>query len=392
MFFSSFRWLDSLLSRVVYQAKAFVMNASRDRSKVDQQMRGIIDSLKMLEEKQSEVVADLHRELKKIVNEAFRELKKYLSSKEVRSRFTSWTLDEVPKSEDTWVLTRLQIDKALSRRFQEFIEQWEEDNKVFANGRESLVQHFQSRYNFVEGQLRNLLSAIIADKKDVPENLTELSGSLFTLRQKVIIGVTSPIWVPLGIVAGLVIAIPVLGIIAIKGDWEDIKKLPTYKKDKCAFMSETSEDYLDEVIEEKELKPFVEEQMKEAQVCLQQIQARLPELIEGGKMLCNQLLNETRTQEEITERYQPILDEASLLRGRLAVFGFKEVRATDIKTTNLDWSENSSSHIGRGAFANVYTGKMKRNGNFYTVALKVYNEALDANNACLFMAEVQILR
>lgn len=392
MFFSSFRWLDSLLSRVVYQAKAFVMNASRDRSKVDQQMRGIIDSLKMLEEKQSKVVADLHQELKKIANKAFRELQKYLSSKEVRARFTSWTLDEVPRSEDTWVLTRLQINKALSRRFQKFIEQWEEDNKVFANGRESLVQHFQSRYNFVEGQLRNLLSAITADKKDVPENLTELSDSDLTLRQKVIIGVTSPILVPLGIVAGLVIGVPVLGIKAIKSKWEDSKKLQTYKKDKCSFMSETSEVYLDEVIEEKVLKPFVKEQMKEAQVCLQQIQARLPELIEAGKMLCKQLLHETRTQEEITERYQPILDEASLLRGDLAVFGFKEVRATDIKTTNLDWSENSSSHIGRGAFANVYTGKMKRNGNFYTVALKVYNEALDANNACLFMAEVQILR
>ena len=392
MFFSSFRWLDLLLSRLVYQAKAFVMNASRDRSKVDQQMRGIIDRLKTLEEKQSEVVADLHQELKKIVNEAFRELQKYLSSKEVRARFTSWTLDEVPRSEDTWVLTRLQINKALSRRLQEFIKQWEEDNKVFANARESLVQHFQSRYNFVEGQLRNLQSAITADKKDVPENLTELSDSDLTLREKVIIGVTSPIWVPLGIVAGLVIGVPVLGIKAIKSKWEDRKKLQTYKKHKCDFMSEASKDYLDEVIEEKELKPFVEEQMKEAQVCLQQIQARLPELIEADKMLCNQLLDETRTQEEIKERYQPILDEASVLRGHLAVFGFKEVRATDIKTTNLDWSENSSSHIGRGAFANVYSGKMKRNGNFYTVALKVYNEALDDNNACLFMSEVQILR
>ena len=368
------------------------MNASRDRGKVDKQMRGIIDRLKSIEEKQSEVVLDLHQWLKKTVNDTFHKLRTYLLSEEVKARFTSWTLDEVPRSEDNWVLTRNQISKVLSRRFQEFIEQWEEDNKVFANARESLVQHFQTRYNYVEGQLRNLQSAITADKKDVPENLTELSDSDFSLGEKVLIGVTSPIWVPLGIVAGLVIGVPVLGIKALKSKLEDRKKLQTYKKDKCTFMSEMSALYLEDVIEEKSLKPFVNEQMKEAEVCLQQIQARLPELIEADKMLCNQLRDETRTQEEITERYQPILDEASLLRGRLAVFGFEEVRATDIKTTNLTWSENSSSHIGRGAFSNVYTGEMKRNGNLYTVALKVYNEVLDVKNACNFMAEVQILR
>ena len=32
--YSYFRWLDYLLSRIVYQAKAFVMNAERDRDKV----------------------------------------------------------------------------------------------------------------------------------------------------------------------------------------------------------------------------------------------------------------------------------------------------------------------------------------------------------------------
>ena len=55
---------------------------------------------------------------------------------------------------------------------------------MFANARASLVQHFQSRYNFVEGQLRNLQSAITADEKDVPENLIELSDVEFSLTEK----------------------------------------------------------------------------------------------------------------------------------------------------------------------------------------------------------------
>ena len=369
------------------------MNASRDRSKNDQKVRQIVSRLELIEEQQSEVVGDLYRYLKHRESEALRELLSYLSSEEVKARFTSWTLDEVPRSEETWSVTKNEVTKVLSRRLREFIEQWEEDNKVFANARASLVQHFQSRYNFVEGQLRNLQSAITADKKDVLENLIELSDEeLFSLTEKVIIGVTSPIWVPLGLVA-LVIGVPVYGIMAVRSKLGDKKKIQTYEKDKCGFMREASEGFLEEVIEEKSLKPFVKEQIKEARVCLHQIEARLPELIEADKMLYNQLLDETRSQEEITGRYQPIMDEASLHRGGLALFDFLEVRATHIKATNLTWNENSSSYLGRGSFANVFTGKMKRNEDLYlTVALKVYNEVLDAKNACLFMAEVQILR
>ena len=388
---SSFRWLDHLLSRIVYQAKAFVMNASRDRSKVDEKMRIIVERLELIEEQQSEVVADLHRYLKERVNGAFRELSEYLSSEEVQAGFTSWTLDEAPESEDTWESTRNEIMKVQSNRLRDFIEQWEEDNKVFANARASLVQHFQSRYNFFEGQLRNLQSAITADKKVASDNLTELSDSVFSLTEKVIIGVTSPIWVPLGLVA-LVIGAPIYGLMAARSKLEDRKKIKTYEKDKSAFMRHMSAGYLENVIEEKSLKPFVKEQLKEAEVCLQQIQARLPELIKADRLLCNQLRDETRSKEEITKRYQPIMDEGSHLRGQLAVFGFIEVRATHISTKNLTWSERSSSYLGRGAFANVYSGKMKKKGNLYTVALKVYNEVLDAKNAGQFMSEVQILR
>ena len=384
----SYRWLDYLLSRIIYQARAFVMNASRDRDKVIQKMGEIVYRLEAIEQQQSEVVADLHQYLKTRTNVALQRLSEYLSSEEVKARFTSWTLDEVPSSEDSWEVTENQIAKVLSRRLREFIEHWEEDNKVFANTRASLMQHFQTRYNFVEGQLRILQNAITAEDIVLDDQLPETN---FSLTEKVIIGVTSPIWVPLGLVA-LVIGVPVYGIMAIRSKLEDRKKTKNYEEDKCAFMKEASARYLEDLKEKNVLKPFVKEQMKEAQVCLKQIEARLPELIEADKMLCNQLRDETRSQQDISKRYQPIMDEGSHLRGRLAEFGFKEVRVTDISGDNLNWKEDTSSRLGCGAFGAVYQGVMKREEKSYTVALKVYNEVLDAKNASLFMAEVQMLR
>ena len=368
-----------------------MMNVYRDRDKVFLRTKKIADRIKEIEKEQSKVIADLNVYRKKRVNGALRELSEYLSSEVVKARFTLWTKDEVPAPENSWEVTENQIAKVLSKRLREFLEQWEEDKQVFAGARASIEQHFQERYNFMEGQLRHLQNAITVDITDISEDQLQLSQANFSLTERVAIGVTSPIWVPLGLVA-LVIGVPIYGIMAVISKLEDRKKMGNYEEDKCAFMREASAVYLERVREDKWLKPFVKEQMKEAKIFLKQIEARLPELIEADKMLCKQLCDETRSQREITERYRPIMDEGSDLRGRLAEFGFKEVRATDISADNLEWKEDVPSTVGCGAFGVVYQAKMKRNKAYITVALKVYQSVLDAQNAGPFMAEVQILR
>ncbi|KAL9963747.1 hypothetical protein ACROYT_G027281 [Oculina patagonica] len=383
------KWLDYLLSRIIYQAKAFVMNASRDHDKVARKMALILFRLFMIEKQQTQVMDELHNYLKVRVNRAVQDLSEYLKSDGVRARFTSWTLDEVPKAESSWEVTKSNIAKVLGRRLREIIEHWEEDKHVFSKARESLLQHFQQRYNFVEGQLRNLQVAVTNDDLDVPESSPH-NESLSTAG-KVIIGVTSPIWVPLTLVA-LVIGVPVVGILAIKNKLNDKRRIMKYEKDKCAFMAETSADFLDDATNEQVLKLFVKDQLKEAKLCLKQIEARIPELIQADKMLYNELRDETRSQEVIQEQYQPIMDEAHDIRGHLAVFGLKEIRSVDISSKELDWKEDLSSRLGSGAFATVYQGKMRRHGVEQIVALKVCNEILDAKNANLIMAEVDLLR
>ena len=389
---SSFRWLDRVIQRIINQAIASVKNASRNRSQLYEKRRKIDQFLEAFEKKQTQAVAGLHEFQRTLQHRALRKLSAYLSSEEVKARFTSWTLDEVPGSEGNWHDTVQEIKNLLSKRLREFIQQWEEDNKVFANAYKSLVEHVQSLFNFFEGQLRNLEIAITADVDS--ENLDELlEDQDIPLAAKIFIGFTSPIWVPLGLVA-LVITAPVLGFAATKMKLKERKTVKYYEGDKCAFLREVSEYYLEDSKEEKDLELFVKEQMKEAEFFLKQIEARLPELIDEGKMLRNQYVAETSSQKEISERYQPIIDEGSHLRGRLAEYGFKEVRATDISTDNLKWKEDTSSRLGYGAFGVVYKGNMKRNEEAYTVvALKMYNDVLDAkNNASLFMSEVQILR
>ena len=135
--YSYFRWLDYLLSRIVYQTKAFVMNAERDRDKVAKKMERINNRLSAIESEQSKVVEDLRKHLKAKIDEAVQKLSIFLKSDEVRTRFTSWKLDEVPEIEVSWQVTENNINKALQTRLREIIEHWEEDERVFEMNRRS---------------------------------------------------------------------------------------------------------------------------------------------------------------------------------------------------------------------------------------------------------------
>ena len=365
------------------------MNASRDHREVAKRMESIISRLSQIEEKETEMMKGLRNHMEASVKSAVHELSEYLKSDDVKARFTTWTLDEVPNAESSWAVTNSYITKVLQKRLQEIIEHWEEDKQVFSDARKSLVQHSQQWYNIVEGELRNLQCAVTNDDLDVPEPIPPKEG--LTTGKKVIIGVTSPIWVPVSVVT-LLISIPVVGVVEIMNRLGERNRLEKYKRDRCAFMAKASADYLDDAAKESVLKVFVENQVNEAKLCLEKIEGRIPELIEADKMLCKELSNVSLSQKEIQELYQPIMDEAYDIRGHLAVSAFNGIRAIDISSEELDWKEEVSSRLGGGIFATVYQGKMRRQGEEQTVALKVCRKELNTHNASFIMEEVELLR
>ena len=102
--------------------------------------------------------------------------------------------------------------------------------------------------------------------------------------EMVTIAVTSPIWFSIGL-AVLLLGAPFVGIMVVKDKVQDTMKLKKYKEDKCAFMAKKSANYLDVVKTGLTLKTFVKDQMKKANLCLKQIEARIPELIQADKKL-----------------------------------------------------------------------------------------------------------
>ena len=326
---------------------------------------------------------------KRRTDEATQELSQYLSTEEVKSRFTSWTLDEVPQVDGSWEVTESQIMKVISGRLQDMIRQWEEDHQVFADARRSVLKHFQERYNCAEAQLQNLQSAVIIDNNGVQQTSVPQAG--LTTGNKITIGVLSPIWIPLGLIAA-VIGAPFVAIKAIKENIKDRMKIKKYEADKCAFMANLSAKYLQEATSDLVLDKFVKKQFQEVKKCLEQIRVRIPELIKADKMLCDQLIHERRNTVVVRKLYTPKLHEFSKLRGYLAVFGFKELFG-NISGNELEWKEDAFHRLGNGSFACVYKGMMgDKRGGSQPVALKVCHQELDDHNASDLMAEVALLR
>ena len=334
-------------------------NASRDSDKAHEISTQILLRLDAIEKQQYEVMADLRKYLKECVEDTVQRLSKYFLSEEVKDRFTLWAFTEIPKD-------RFHVGQVLSGRFREMIEEWEEENKVFANGHRDLLQYFQQRNNFVEEQLRKLQATTTSDshvKLVHPENAW--------------------FWDLLGFIMTPLIPIALPGT-SFGYTFNQLCKRPEMEKLALDFLlTATSED---------KLRLMVQQQFKHAELCLKQIESRILELIQSYKMLYKELIDETRTQKEIQNLYRPIMDQGSEFRGKLMEFGIKEVCAADVSAEELVWKEDYDSQLGSGAFGAVYQGTMSRNGNIKTVALKVCRDLLDASNACSLMEEVQTLR
>ncbi len=375
---------------MAYHVKAFISNSHKDRSKVIEKITLITKHLAKVEKEQSSVSKELQQHLENKTNNAVSTLSSYLKSSDVVEQFTSWTSDDVPNSDDSWEVTTNCIQKALMKRLQDVIAAWEEQHHVFADARTSLIQYFQERFNFVEGQLRNLKTSVLAEDTSSRASVP-LAAEDFSVAERVIIGVTSPIWVPVGLIV-LIVSVPVVGAMLIKEKLEDWSKTREYEKDKCGFMAKASKEYLTEAADEQNLRSYVVEQLKESQVCLKQVVARIPELIEAEKMLCQQLRDEKRSKKDIEDLDIPLYERSLELRERMALFGIKEVRTMDISCSDLEWMKDGSSLLGTGSFASVYRGKLKHQGKEQEVALKVWKEELKDSNASVFLDETETLR
>ena len=358
-----------------------VVNASRSPEESQERLDKVVSPLEDIEKDQEKVIKDFRKMFNEKVDDIVERLFEHLSSKDVEERFTSWSLDEAPANKGSWTEVEENVNTLLSSRFQEIVSQWEEKTKVFANAHLFLMQTFQNYYDDVEFQLQNIQS----DATDVDSGKQRFLSFRISGFQKLQ-------W----IVNGLIYGVPCLGALVsfdLKSAFDQASNLTNWASRAVQalykdLLSDVSEGTLARIKNKNQLKSFVDEKLKDAKLYLDRIKARLPDMIKADRDLYEQLMKEKTDR----SRYLPLFHEVAQHRHQLALLGLTEVCAVKLDREKFHWKEETSSCLGRGSFAAVYQGTMRSDGEVTTVALKVWNEALDVNNAIQIMEEMKNLR
>ena len=355
----------------------FVVNASKSPGEIKERLGKIFNRLEAIKNDQGKARKDLRELFSEQVNNVVHQLSQHLLSDDIKKRFTKWSKEEAPAGDGSWKEVEENVNAALSRRFLEIVDQWEEENKVFSTTRSFLMEQFQDYFYNIEFKLQNVQSEAADDDSSNPNKasfriqLSFLQKAWWNIRN-VTLGVTN--WID-----NIRNFKPKEAMKSFNDLASNVKKI-LYKD----LLKDVSEDILTDSIKKK-LKPFVEDKLKDVKLYLDRMKARLQELIEADRQLYEQLSKRSA-------RYQPVFYEVKQHRDQLAEFGLSEVCAVKVDGKELEWKEEASSCLGRGAFGAVYQGKVRRDGEVTTVALKVWNEALDAANAKEIMEEIKNLR
>ena len=373
-----FRWLYKLFSRIFTQAKLIVVNASKSPEEIKKRVGKTFSHLEAIEKDQGKVIKDLRKCFEEKVDSVVHQLALHLLSHDIKKCFTEWFKEEAPHKDASWEEVEEKANAAFSKRFLEIVDQWEQENKVFSTTCIFLMGQFQSYVNTVEFKLQNVQREAVDDDSSNPNKV--VFRIQLSILQKAIWNIKN---VTLGVI-GRIVRLWIKASIDenIKRDIQasDVKLLYT------DFLKAVSKSTLTDSIRiKKKLKPFVEDKLKDFKFYLDRIEARVQELIEADRRLYEQLKRPARF-------YQLVFHEVTQHRNQLAKFGLSEVCAVKIDREELEWREEGSSCLGRGASSAVYQGTMTRDGEVKNVALKVWNEARDAANAKEIMEEIKNLR
>ena len=352
------------------------------------------DLLDATKNHKDQVTKDLHKDLEGHINDVVTQLSKYLSSDDTKSRFILWNPKELPPAETSWKETEDKIKSLLSKRLEEIIQKWEEDNMLFKNANESFLQHIQQRFTSLVGELVELQRSVTKnDPKGSNQNLSwmisPISGTITAVSG---IALKLGRFSTPGMIIGSVVAVSSAVVLLTKGT-SDRYNLKKYKEDREAFMAEKSASFLADAAQTNNVKKLVEDNLRGLKDNLAKIEANLPQLIEADKKLYEDLQAEERSHDDLCRVYQPIKDKVSKLIEQLVVYGIKNVCDDQIKSEELIWKEEKFSHLGSGAFGAVYEGQMGSHEKAkVAVTLKVYKDEFFASNAIEVMDEVQYLR
>lgn len=396
--FPLFRWLKDVLSVMIAEAETVLKTFSSKLENVAEEIKQLNDALEYIKSHKDEIMKGLYKHFESLELEALNRACEYLSSEDVKSRFTSWTEEEVAQEGSDWEETKRNIESAFQSRLQETLQSWFKEGMLLSTAEdfvhEELKKYFSQPEDHLkclpdvpddnEGEKRNSPCYRHFKKAESGSHKELIIGGIFAFFAVIAWLIPIPsLAIPLVLAVYPAFKLLLNVIERLRALWEKRK----FQNGKDAFMSAHSENFLAAVKNRNVLQNFVKLQLRPVKQYLGKVDAYFSTLIPVKKKQLLQVKNEERSLEEAKNVYGKIYKDGCRLRGLHAMLG-----VTEIFPLRTSWKGDISFLIGSGTFGGVYQEKMTNREESKTVELKVCKKELNAENASEIMDDIELMR
>ena len=322
------------------------------------------------------------------------QLNEHLNSTETKGRIFLWSIPELPNGADIEVI-EYKAKEMIIKRINQEIREWCNIENV-NNITQELSDLFNRECKLIDAQCDEINKTLLDISMPLEEHLHYFSepnptshDPLFTKHEKIVLAVTSPLWLPLVIGAGL-IALPFGVVVGVKDLVQQTKKMNDYNSNKLKYMMDWSDMVLDKyskdtiykLMEDTYLNDF---NMKVKFVC----ENVIPRQIAADEKFINNIKDDIRSSCEIREQYQPLKTSCKCMLGKLLLIYMDYFSGYRLSHNKIRQGEQE---IGKGNFSDVHATEILINGEWIKAAVKTLRKPLENIQSYIQLTEVQNLR
>jgi hypothetical protein len=341
-----------------------------------------------------QVKSTVKTKAEELCNEISIRLNRHLNSKETKGRIFCWSIPELPNGADIEVI-EYKAKEMIIKRIKEETREWCNKENV-NNITQELSDLFRSECKLIDAQCDEINKTLLDIRMPLDEHLDGFSepnstshDPLFTKHGKIVLAVTSPLWLPLVIGASL-IALPFGVVVGVKDLVQQTKKMNDYNSNKLKYMMDWSDMVLDKyskdtiykLMEDTYLNDF---NMKVKFVC----ETFIPNQIAADEKFINNIKNDIRSSCEIRNTYQPLETSCKYMLGKLLLIYMDYFSGYRLSHNEIREAEQE---IGKGNFSDIHATEILINGEWIKAAVKTLRKPLENIQSYIQLTEVHILR
>ena len=255
---------------------------------------------------------------------SFSELNTHLTDPNTISRMRNWSRRDCQLLLNSNSIESLheKMSAKVSKRIKTEINEWDVENHKFQKINDALIAIFKKEFRSMETERLNIergfqgeedaMKTILNEVRAV-EEVDEINDDLFTTNEKLAIGLTSPLWVPIGLVISL-FALPVAGIMALHKKRKEKKALKEMKENIERGMADLTDTMLRELVASPKLKEALQDKLQELMQTFDALLEEIPRFIDADRKMLRKMESEVFDRsKELVETYRPLYDDVQCL-------------------------------------------------------------------------------